>query len=303
MADLGGSDVTVAGALTALIKAFARQGLESPAVDARLLVAEALQANAADLIRNPERVFTTAESARLHSYAERRLAREPVSRILGRRGFYGRAFEVTPATLDPRPDTETLIDAALEIAGERDWLLRPIRIVDVGTGSGCILITLLAELPNASGIGIDLSAAALEVARRNAFALGVSGRAVFVEGDGLTGLTGPFDLVISNPPYIPASDIAGLDPEVREFDPRLALDGGADGLDVYRLISSGLMGVVPSGVMMVEVGAGQAVVVGRLLTAAAGPRGKGPRNWTDLGGHVRCVAVETQHQPSQSKTL
>jgi release factor glutamine methyltransferase len=212
-------------------------------------------------------------------------------------------FEVTPATLDPRPDTETLIEAALEIAREKDWLNKPIRILDVGVGTGCILITLLAELPNAIGVGIDISQSALEIAIRNANANGVSERATFRLGESLKRQSETFDLIVSNPPYIPAADIATLEPEVRNFDPHPALDGGADGLDVYRAFARELTAVLPSGAIVVEVGAGQAAVVAGLLTEAAGPRKKGPRFWQDLGGHVRCVAVETQHQPSQSKSL
>jgi release factor glutamine methyltransferase len=295
--------ITVAAAIIQLTKALWDADLDSPSLDARILVGEALHASAEDLIRDPDRVLSASERTTLQSYTTRRLGHEPVSRILGRRGFYGRMFEVTPATLDPRPDTETLIDAALEIATERGWRNKPVRILDVGVGTGCILITLLAELPNAIGFGVDVSPSALEIAIRNARAIGVSERASFRIGDSLKEQSQPFDLIVSNPPYIPAAVIDTLDPEVRNFDPRLALDGGADGLDVYRALAQGLETVLPCGAIVVEVGAGQATVVAGLLAEATGPRSKAPRFWTDLGGHVRCVAVETQHQPSQSKTL
>jgi release factor glutamine methyltransferase len=295
---LGQDDLTVADVLRVVTRLFAAHGLDSPAVDARLLLARALNATSADLIREPSRALTVTERATVEQFVDRRLAREPVSRIVGCRSFYGREFEVTEATLDPRPDSETLIEAALQIVHERGWRGRPIRILDIGTGTGCLLITLLAELPNATGVGVDLSSAALMVAQRNGQALGVADRADFVEGDGFETVTDTFDLVVSNPPYIPSADIAALDPEVRIYDPRLALDGGGDGLNVYRALRRKLIDVVPNGAIVVEVGAGQADAVGSLLSVAAGPQAAPFRTWTDLGGHVRCVAISTQSQPS-----
>jgi release factor glutamine methyltransferase len=278
-------------------------GIESAARDARLLGAAALNASPEDLLRDGARVLTDAERLTLEAYAQRRARHEPVSRILGSRGFYGRMFEITPATLDPRPDTETVIDAVLEIARDRSLFERPIRILDIGTGSGCLLITVLAALPQATGIGVDISAAALDVAKRNAAALGVADRAHFVIGKNLDGQTQPFDLVVSNPPYIPTADIASLDSDVRDFDPSIALDGGVDGLDVYRAIARQLTNVLVDGAIVVEVGAGQATVVAKLFSDALGPLGQSPRLWSDLGGHQRCVAVETQRQQRRPKNL
>ncbi len=159
---------------------------------------------------------------------------------LAQREFYGRRFALSSATLDPRPDSETLIEAALGIAAREGWRERSIRILDVGTGTGCLLLTLLAELPLATGVGTDISGEALQTAARNATSLGVAERVHFAQADALGGIDGPFDLVVSNPPYIASGDIAGLSTEVRKYDPRVALDGGADGLDIYRRIIADL---------------------------------------------------------------
>jgi release factor glutamine methyltransferase len=224
------------------------------------------------------------------------MGHEPVSRILGVRGFYGRTFRISPATLDPRPCTETVIEAALEIADREGWRERPIRILDVGTGSGALLVTLLAELPSATGIGTDISDGALAAARENARGLGVASRAAFLNRSILEGVDGTFDLLVSNPPYIPTGDIAALEPEVRDFDPAGALDGGVDGLDFYRALAAGLAGRVPAGWALVEVGAGQAAAVESIFRGAADGDAAAPeiRLWKDLGQHTRCVAVRTQ---------
>ena len=225
----------------------------------------------------------------------RRALREPVSRILGRRDFYGRVFHVTAATLDPRPCSETLIEAALELAREEGWRGRPIRILDVGTGSGCLLLTLLAELPLATGLGTDISGEALAVAEENARRLGLAQRSRFAVANFLEGIEETFDLVVANPPYVASTDIAGLEPEVRDHDPLPALDGGPDGLDGYRAIAADIKRIVPTGWTLVEVGAGQAAAVAQLLQGG-GPDRPLPaaRMWRDLGGHVRAVAVKTQ---------
>jgi release factor glutamine methyltransferase len=269
-------------------------GVESPALDARRLLEAATGVSSLDIISNPDCVLEASALETLDKFAQRRVAREPVSRILGMRLFYGREFQVTPDVLDPRPDTETLIDACLEIADAESWRDKPMRIVDIGTGSGCILVTLLAELPLATGLGTDISTTALETASRNAVRLGVSQRASFVPGSGTSHASGPFDLLVSNPPYIPSADILKLDPEVRCFDPHQALDGGADGLTFYRLIADGMTQVVPRGWAVVEVGAGQAAEVASILMAAARSIPRNVRIWRDLGGHGRCVAVRTQ---------
>lgn len=285
---------TLAGAIREATAQLRAAGIATPSTDARLIV-EAVTGSArwAD-IREPGLMLTAAQAAAIEAALARRLAREPVSRILARRGFYGRDFAITPATLDPRPETETLVGAALELAAERGWQERAIRILDIGTGSGAILVTLLAELPRASGLGTDISEPALAVAAENAVRHGVAERAEWRMCRGLEDVSGRFDLIVSNPPYIASAEIAGLEPEVRAFDPPAALDGGRDGLDVYRDIAAGLGRVMPDGWVVVEVGAGQAGAVGALLTRAAGARAAGlPRTWRDLAGHERCVALET----------
>lgn len=286
---------TLSGITRACQQALAAAGVETPARDARLLVAAAMGLGAADFLARPDRCVTVTERRRLQAFIERRRAREPVSRILGVREFFGRTFALSPATLDPRPDSETLIAAALEIADEEGWRGRPTRILDVGTGSGCLLATLLAELPLATGVGTDVSAAAIETAISNADRCGVGGRAKFAQRDALDGVEGLFDLVVCNPPYIPSSEIPTLAAEVRDYDPLEALDGGADGLDIYRRIIPDLRRVAASGWVVLEVGAGQAEAVAELLMQACGGTREGElRRRTDLGGHTRSVAMKIQ---------
>jgi release factor glutamine methyltransferase len=270
--------------------------IEAPAVDARRLVAAALGASTSDLLRDPERRLSTSEAHVLEGYAVRRLNHEPVSRILGWRGFFGREFIVTGATLDPRPCSETLIEAVLSIAAQEGWAKKPIRILDIGTGTGCLTLTLLAELPSATGLATDISREALDVARRNAAELGLLDRVEFQERRYLDGIDGVFGVLVSNPPYIPSGDIAGLEAEVRGFDPRLALDGGADGLEAYRELGKGLGKVLPEGWAFFEIGAGQAQDVAAILRLEA-PGLAEIRQFRDLGGHIRCVAVKTHKLP------
>lgn len=274
-------------------------GIETPGIDARRLVAEACGRTSAELIARPEELVAASACQLLDVQVQRRCAGEPVSRILGTRDFYGRTFAISPATLDPRPDSETVIEATLELISEQDWRERPLRILDVGTGSGCLLVTLLAELPNATGLGTDISADALAEAAANARHNGVAERAQFVQHDLLQGLAGPFDLLVCNPPYIPTGTIGSLAREVRDYDPRQALDGGADGLDAYRRILPDLKRIVPGGWVVLEVGAGQADSVAQLLRqlvqgCGLGEQGDGIRYRNDLGGHTRCVAMEIQ---------
>jgi len=222
----------------------------------------------------------------------RRVRREPMAYILGEREFWGRPFKVSPAVLVPRPDSETVIEAVLGLVADRS---RALRILDLGLGSGCLLLTLLQEYPQASGVGLEASDQALAIAQYNADALGVVDRARLVAGDwrepGWTEtLGGPFDLVVSNPPYIAGAVIDGLMPEVARFEPRLALDGGGDGLDAYRLIASaGRRLVGAAGLLVVEVGDGQATAV-KGLFAAGGLTPLAP--WKDLGGIERVVPAK-----------
>ena len=208
-------------------------GIETAALDARLLFQAASGLRHEDIVAEPDLAVPPEVAARFSVFIERRCKFEPVSRILGTREFYGRSFRVTPDVLDPRADTETLIGAALGLVKGKGSL----RILDLGTGSGAIAVTLLAELPEATAVASDLSAAALAVAKGNAEALGVAGRASFVQANWFEGIGGRFDLIVSNPPYIPLGDIAGLAPDVREFDPPRALDGGPDGLEAYRRLA------------------------------------------------------------------
>jgi release factor glutamine methyltransferase len=229
--------------------------------------------------------------ATLRSLTVRRVQREPMAYILGEREFWGLPFKVTPAVLVPRPDSETLVEAALALLADRH---RAWRLLDLGVGSGCLLLTLLKELPRASGVGLEVSHEALAVARHNAVTLGVTSRATLIHGDWRQAgwedrLGGPFDLVVSNPPYIETAAISGLMPEVSRYEPRAALDGGPDGLDAYRTISlAGCRLVTPGGHLLVEVGQGQASEVAGIFTAA----GLSPQPpWKDLGGVERVVGA------------
>jgi release factor glutamine methyltransferase len=269
-------------------------GVEDPGADARRLAAAALGLSAAELLSRPERPLSVEETERLRGYAERRGKREPVSRILGTRDFYGRSFTLSPATLDPRPDSETLIEAALDLVRAAGRMTAPLRLIDIGTGSGCLLLTLLCELPQAWGVGTDISENALSTARANACRLGVADRAVWLAADALGGIAGVFDLLIANPPYIRTGEIAGLEPEVRAFDPVTALDGGADGLSFYRRIASEIPAVVPDGWAVLEVGHDQADAVGALLLSNPDADRKQLRSYRDVTGRRRCVAVRTQ---------
>lgn len=270
--------------LRALTVRFQAAGIDSARLDARLLVAEALGVEPLRLVTHPEMVLTAQQQTAIEGMAARREDRQPISHILGRRGFWTLDLRVTPDTLDPRPDTETLVQGVLDRIADRQAALR---IVDFGTGSGCILLALLAELPNAHGLGIDQSAAALAVAAENAERNGLAGRAEFRHGDWGRGLDGPFDIVVSNPPYIPDADIAGLAPEVARHEPRSALAGGADGLDCYRALAPDIARLLAvGGITGLEVGAGQADAVAALLKAA-GLRDLCVAN--DLAGHGRSV--------------
>lgn len=244
-------------------------GIESARTDARLLLGRVLGGGAERVLAEKGRDLTFDEVAQFDALVERRLTREPMSYILGQREFWSLDFKVTHATLTPRPDTETLIEAVLDHAE------RPLQsILDLGTGTGCILLALLSECATASGVGVDASVDALRVAEENAEALGLAPRAKFVMADWTQpnwteALGGPFQVVVSNPPYIPVDDIAGLDADVRVFEPMAALSGGADGLDAYRAIVQGARALIrPGGLLAFEVGLHQAAAVAELLSEA-----------------------------------
>ncbi|MDE2444581.1 MAG: peptide chain release factor N(5)-glutamine methyltransferase [Alphaproteobacteria bacterium] len=260
--------------------------IELSALDARLLLQAASGLTHEEIIAEPDLVLSSAQIAQFDGFITRRLTHEPVSRILGSREFYGRSFHVTPAVLDPRADTETIVEQILALP-----LQRHVRVLDIGTGSGAIIITLLAERTGWSGIALDVSAAALEVASLNAKTLGVAGRISFHGGAWFGTLDERFDLIVSNPPYIPKADIAGLEEDVRHFDPMLALDGGDDGLAAYRAIAAGAAAhLTPSGWIVLEIGAGQATEVTDIF-ADQGLKLVGQR--ADLGGHVRALVFQS----------
>ncbi|MGE0007351.1 MAG: peptide chain release factor N(5)-glutamine methyltransferase [Parvibaculaceae bacterium] len=278
-----GAGETAESLLGAARTALAAAGNPSAALDARLLLQQAAGLSHEMLIIDPKRPVAPEAAARFEGLLERRLNGEPVSRIVGEREFYGRAFRITPATLDPRPETETLIEAALAFmpAG------RPCRIADLGSGCGIIGVTLLAERPEARAVMSDISADALAVARENAGRHGVLARSVFAHGRWFASLDGSFDLVLSNPPYIPSAILPALAPEVRDFDPETALAGGPDGLQAYREIArTAAPFLAPHGRLIVEIGEGQATDIEAIFEN----RGWLPENrWRDLAGHVRCL--------------
>jgi release factor glutamine methyltransferase len=271
-----------------LAQAFRRGGLDTPELDARVLIAFALALDHAALAAQAHRTLTSGEATALAALAERRLRREPVARIVGVKEFWSLPLELNAETLVPRPETETVVDAVLAaVGGDRT---RPLRIADLGTGSGAILLALLTELPSAFGIGTDVSERALACARDNALALGLAERAAFVACDYGTVIQGPVDVLVSNPPYIARAEIAALQPEVRAYDPGRALDGGFDGLDGYRAIAADARRLLAAdGILAVEIGPGQASAVNALF-AGAGLAAVAPP-WHDLAGHARALVV------------
>lgn len=261
------SSISIGGARRALARMFAAAGLDTPALDARVLVGHALALDHAGLAAAAERVLDAEERERIAAVASRRLAREPVSRIVGMKEFWGLPLRVSPAVLVPRPETETVVATALAALDRDGDRARPLRIADVGTGSGALLVALLSELPNAFAIGTDASTAALALARDNAQQLGLAGRAAFLACDFAAALAGPFDLIVSNPPYVASDELAQLAPEVRDHDPPLALDGGPDGVRAYHALAAEAPRLIgETGHMVVEVGAGQAHVAASLFT-------------------------------------
>lgn len=242
-------------------------GVDSPSIDARLLLEAAAGVSRMDVISDPYRQLTAEQVERFDSYLERRSRREPVSRILGRKGFWKLLLQVGPEVLTPRPETERVVDIALEAFPEER---ASFAMLDLGVGSGAILLSVLAERPAAKGLGVDLSEAALAIARDNAANLGLAGRATFLRTDWTQGLPDEgFDLVTSNPPYIPTGDIDGLEPEVAVHEPRLALDGGPDGLFAYRALAPEILRVLkPSGRFAVEIGWDQGAAVKALFEQA-----------------------------------
>ena len=267
------------------IARFRSAALPTPELDARWLLADVARLSARDIVLRAHETVSAATAIAFETSVARRLSGEPVDRILGSREFWSLNFHLNAATLSPRPDTETLVEACLDVLPDRT---SPWRLLDLGTGTGAILIALLHELPNALGVGVDLAPDAVAQAGRNAEANHVDERATFVSGDWGKGLTGPFDLIASNPPYIPAGDVDGLAPEVRKHDPMLALVGGPDGLDAYRAIAADAPRLLtPGGILALELGSGQETQVAAIV-AAAGLVLAGPAR-PDLGGVPRAL--------------
>jgi len=258
--------LTVEQARRAVSAEFDKAAIETPDLDARILVGEVLKLDLTGLIVSHDRTLDDREAACLEGFMRRRLSGEPVARILGRKEFWGLPLAVSRETLVPRPDTETVVEAALEALRHDNRIKDCLRIADLGTGTGAILLALLSELPHAEGIGTDINPAVLITAGLNAESLGLGARAVFVESDYAAALEGPFDLIVSNPPYIAAGDIEGLAIEVRTHDPHIALNGGADGLDAYRAIIPQARRLLRGGgILVVEIGQNQGPEVARIM--------------------------------------
>jgi release factor glutamine methyltransferase len=285
---------TIDAARRAWAETFAAAGFDSPQLDARLLIGHVLGLDHAALLSSGQDVLGAGEENAIAVFAQRRLAHEPVARIVGAKEFWSLDLRLNDATLVPRPETETIVEAALDAVDAHGSRARPLRIADLGTGSGAILLALLSELKNAHGVGCDINLHALVMARDNAARLqqrhGLQDRTLFVACDLAAALRGPFDLIVSNPPYIASRDIATLAPEVRLFDPRVALDGGTDGLDFYRAIAATAPPLLaPEGALAVEIGVGQAEPVATIF-AAAGLVPSAPRH--DLLGVARALVAQ-----------
>lgn len=274
---------TLASLLDWARRRLAEAGIETASLDARLLLQHVTRLDHGALIGRSDTAVPDDVQAQFRHLIDRRIGHEPVSRIVGMREFYGRNFRLSPATLDPRADTETLISAAIALLRRQPTP----RILDLGTGTGAIAVTLLSELPGARAVATDISPEALATATANARENGVDGRLEVVLTSWFDGVAGQFDLIISNPPYISLGEISGLAPEVRKWDPSRALDGGMDGLDCYRAIAAGAADhLLPFGHVVVEIGAGQTEQVTEIFARAGFDRIQAHR---DLAGHLRCL--------------
>ena len=280
---------TVEAARRELAAKFRTHEIDSAELDARILVGAVLGLDLTSLIAQARRSLTGDESRRLELFAERRAAGEPIARILGFKEFWGLPLQLSAETLVPRPDTETVVELALEMWRGQRQPDRTMRIVDIGTGSGAILLALLSEMPEAEGVGTDISLPALRTAKSNAARLGFAERATFIACNYTAALSGPFDLIVSNPPYIRSAEIAVLESEVRNFDPLAALNGGADGLDAYRAIIPAAEALLaPAGALIVEAGLGQSAWIQGLMMASGLTLERTPK--ADLAGVPRAVA-------------
>jgi len=277
---------TIGSSLGEVAATLADAGFDEPRRRARRLVAAALGLSAAEIFAYPDRMVAVADGDRIAALLARIVAREPLSRILGTREFWGLEFSLSADAFDPRPETETVVEAVLALMSDRN---RPYRLLDLGTGSGCLLLALLSELPAATGIGVDIAPGAVASARANAAALGLAGRARFAVGDWGGAVGGNFDVIVANPPYVATAAIAALPREVKDYDPLRALDGGADGIEPYRIIAADLPRLLcPGGIFAAEIGAGQHAEVAAILEA----RGLAIEVVAaDLAGIARCVVA------------
>jgi release factor glutamine methyltransferase len=280
MGAISGLTRTVAEALRDGAARLRQPVTENPRLEARLLLAHAMGCSVVDLLRDPGACLPDCVYETLLA---RRAAHEPLAYILGRREFWSLDFAVSPATLIPRPDSETLVEAALAVCPPG-----PARVLDLGTGTGCLLLAVLHERPEAFGIGVDLSPTAASLAAANAASLGLTSRSAFLCGDWSAALAGRFDVVLSNPPYIATGAIGGLMSDVSDYEPALCLDGGVDGYDAYRRLVPDLPELLqPNGAAVLELGVGQVATV-TALAAAAGLRAD---IRTDLGGIPRVIVL------------
>ena len=280
---------SVSEALHFVTQAFRPAAIEDAEVDARVLVGHALHLDRARLIAQSDRILEAREIAVISALAARRLNHEPVSRILGQKEFWSLRLSITPDVLVPRADTETIVEAALDFVVRDGRRTERLRILDIGTGSGALLLALLHELPGAIGTGTDISEAAIRAAQANAVQCGFENRCRFVVCNIALGVTGPFDLIVSNPPYIAHNEIATLAPEVRDYDPIVALDGGNDGLSAYRAIAADAGRLLPpGGRLFVELGRGQEAAVRTLFTNAGLSVGAARQ---DLAGIARVLGA------------
>ncbi len=301
---------TVRAALIGAAGILTGAGVPEARREAQLLLCHALGVGREIVVGHPDRRLDAGEAKALDALVERRRAREPAAYILGEREFWSLPFRVSPRTLIPRPDSEALIETALgalDALGDDHGADRqaPLAVLDLGTGSGCLLLALLSELPRATGVGVDIDGGALDMARINARALGLAGRAHFVQGDWNEDLgLEKFDLIVANPPYVPDGEIDRLEPEVARFEPRRALSGGIDGLESYRSLAPALALLLgPGGTAVVEIGAGQATAVAAIMAGydmgALGDRdNRGRRH--DLSGVERCLLLGRNGKKSRS---
>ena len=276
-------------ALARASRCLADAGIDAARQDARILLSHVTGLTRSQLVTESETSLDTAQQTQFNAVIVRRAGREPVSHILGQREFWSLSFVVSGAVLDPRPDSEALVDAALHHCPDNDV---PLSIIDLGTGSGCLLLSLLSEWPTATGVGVDISDEALAVATRNADRLGMASRVRFLRGDWSAAVDGSFDIAVSNPPYISTAEISVLEPEVVNFEPHVALDGGADGLSAYRRLLPEMRRLLSaSGIGVVEIGAGQRDAVAEILDDS-GLSVLDVRQ--DLAGFDRCVVFKSR---------